>query len=1498
MSNNKIMLNNEVLSNHVSLGSPEFIHRNKQVPRDSALMGKALECARTLLPAPGVKSSAYFLLHIEMLRRDLDLTLATSNERLIVKNADLLRSELAALREPGETLKRTTHVWSQDHEATPRVLVIAQDLLAALNYTFDESRFKAYLRTFQKAVVLPFAELWEMIPAIKFVLIERIASLALDKSGDDRKSDAEITACICSLREVGQALWSELLESLIVFDKVLRRDPAGAYASMDAESRAMYRQAVVRLAQYSDNSEVEIAEIAVSLSQQSFRHHEANSRLALRRSHVGYYLLAEGRELLYKRAHVRLPLRDRLQEFLRRHASMFYLTGVTAGTLCMVGALLWWVHFSSPWGALFAALALLIPCSQGAVEIMNYLATSLVQPQTLPKLDFQSGVPEDCATMIVVPTLLLHEKQVRQLVKKLEVRYVANMGANLHFVLLTDLADSTEQPCHDDPLVDLCGKLIRDLNRKYGEKNASFSIFHRDRFYNPREGVWMGWERKRGKLLEFNKLILGAQDSFPYKVADLSVLARIRYVLTLDADTELPSGSVRRMIGTLAHPLNQPIIDNKRNIVSHGYGILQPRVDISVESAAKSRFASIYSGWTGLDIYTRAVSDVYQDLYGEGTFVGKGLYEVRTFQQVLDGRFPSNTILSHDLLEGAHARTGLVSDIQVVDHYPSRYAAYARRKHRWVRGDWQIAEWLLSHVPDESGKRVPNPISFVSRWKILDNLRRSVVEPVTFALFLLAWTLFPAQPLYWTLALLAILVVPTAFQLAVELTRAVIRGSHSAAKQAISAAAAGLSGGLLNLAFLLHCALISVDAILSSLYRRLISRKHLLEWETAAQAEAGRDKSTRLDLYLNCAPIIALAIAAALCFRHFVWVALPFVILWACSKPISLWLDRPPHSARKSTSCEDELFIRRAALHTWRYFAEFSNKEQNWLVPDNVQERAGQVANRISPTNLGFLLNARQIACELGHLTVPEFVSLTRRTFNTMTSMYWYRGHLLAWHDTQTLSPLAPFFVSTVDSGNLAASFITLSKGSEAALERPLLSANLLQGYDDHLLALADLGVLSDRELKQSLHEKQNLSFVQRLSAAISDSSTYEHLCSGHAGAEWFAAQLEARRDALRDLICKYIPWLLPEYQSLLRSAGFDSVDASLEIPLELLPGFVVELKAKLRNIAAEWHSSGQHRQKCDCLLDHLADAHEHLSSLVQALHSIADDAGRWFDEMDFSFLLDSRRKMLSIGYYVDSEKLHDACYDLLASEARMATFISLAKGDIPNDVWFRLGRTHVATQCGPTLASWSGSMFEYLMPAIWMNSYKETLLQNSMQRAVQAQKAYADEMKIPWGISESGYSELAGDGEYHYRAFGLPELAMQTGEEHRLVIAPYATAIALAVDSSAAVNNLRAMSARGWFGKYGFYEAADFGLSDSCQRSQPELVRSWMAHHQGMSLLSMGNFLCGDVVRRWFHRDVHVQATEMFLQERMVLSHVKRARQIKLIAPSLRIRAEFREAA
>ncbi len=707
----------------------------ESAPDLDRLSSNAAEVAQLLAWNPSVHASPFFTVRwnamaavlrpvLDKVKRSPKDPSETDDVRWLRENLPLLWSHFWSTKNAFKLLSHLPHVQTPRGTTIPRVAGVAEALLHAVGFEFSEAALVAYLSAFQESTALKFGELWALIPALELVLLEQIAVRGR-KALDNPEVQQGVGICVRSLREISQLHWKDVLESQIAFDKVLREDPAAAYPRMDSDSRNLYRDKVVKIAERSDYTEIEVARKALALARSAKERTFDDPRQATRESHIGYYLVGPGADELSEKVGFRPSFGWQVRHFLKSHPDEFYLPGIEVLTFGIMSAivLLLTSTFTPPGLILFSMLVLLLPCSQSAAQLMNYLTTTLLRPEILPKLDFSKGIAEDCATLVAVPALLLSEKQVRQLVQDLEVRFLGNHDRNLHFALLTDLPDSPVPSREDDPLVDLCAQLVKELNEKYSQqKMGSFLMLHRHRIYNPSEKVWMGWERKRGKLMDLNKLLTGHYDSFPSKAGDLSVLQQVRFAITLDADTELPRGSAGRMIGTLAHPLNQAIVDPATNIVVAGYGILQPRVRVSVQSASQSRLANIYSGQAGLDIYTHAVSDVYQDLYGEGIFAGKGIYEVAVVHRVLEHRFPQNALLSHDLIEGAYARAGLVTDVEVVEDYPSHYSAYNRRKHRWLRGDWQITSWLFSRVPDETGRMVSNPISLVAQWKILDNL--------------------------------------------------------------------------------------------------------------------------------------------------------------------------------------------------------------------------------------------------------------------------------------------------------------------------------------------------------------------------------------------------------------------------------------------------------------------------------------------------------------------------------------------------------------------------------------------------------------------------------------------------------------------------------------------------------------------------------------------------------------------------------------------------------
>jgi cyclic beta-1,2-glucan synthetase len=1483
-----------LLNTHVrSIAEPPNSPPTVADPSDfQELRAKGARLASELPWVPRIKSSHVFSERCRLLKKKLMPMMAavsasvtrsplTEDVRWLRDNESLVYSDVLAISSDLKLHRRLPHVHTPEAENVPRILAVVEGFLKATRYHFCEHEFSSFCLGFQENSPLEFRELKAVVSTLKLVLLEEISERGRKVLNVPPGHSCEIGVCVQSLREVGQISWKEILEPLILFDQALRKDPVSCYAEMDFESRDLYRRKLAAIAAQSDMTETQVADEALALANEAHDRRYRDPRIAQRESHIGYYLVGEGREVLSARAGCKPNLLQKLRNWLRRYPDEFFLPGIALLTCSFITAYLLFVtpRDSSLGLVLVSMLLLLLPSSQGAVQVIDYIITALLPPDILPKLDFSKGVPADSMTLVAIPTLLMNEKQVRALVEDLEVRFLGNHDPNIHFAILSDLPDAYHRDREDSPLIDLCTSLVGELNEKYaGQDRGSFLMFHRHRVYNPRERGWMGWERKRGKLLDLNKLLRGEYDSFPVKVGDLSILPKVRFVITLDTDTELPRGSAQRMIGAMAHPLNQAIIDPGRNIVVAGYGILQPRVGVSVQSTARSRLAAVYAGETGFDIYTRAVSDAYQDLYGEGSFTGKGIYEVDAVHRVLDRRFPRNALLSHDLIEGAYARAGLASDIELIEDYPSHYSAYNRRKHRWLRGDWQIAGWLLSAVPDESGERVPNPISLISRWKILDNLRRSLVEPATFVLLLFGWLVPGGQHLAWTLGAVSLLALPICFQLAFSLGRALFEKKSEIARQGASAFVAASVTTLLTLAFLVHQTLLSLDAVVRAVFRRFVSRERLLEWETAAEAEAA-SRVTPVDRYLNWTPIFAIGIGLLVWFAQpsALPSALPIVLLWASSKLVSGWLNRSPQPAKGQLAAKDLRFLRRSALHTWRYFAEFCTEEHNWLIPDNVQETPPAIAARVSPTNLGLLLNAQQVACELGYLTVPEMAAQTERTLSTLSRIPKERGHLLNWYDTRTLEPLAPHFVSSVDSGNLVASLWTLEQGCRARLQEPLLQPCLADGLLDILCTLADRRAFPRKQLSRYEREFKTRNWLPSIFAlsetagdeirSVSKSSPAEEI-------QWFRSQALARLEAVQSLVRSYVPWELPEFAPLREGAAL-RVKPTADRSLEQLPHIIDDLHHQL-DLALP--ASQEERSLCESLRTLLPQARTNALQLAQTLRSIAAEAAKLANAMDFSFLLNPRRKLMSVGFNAQTQELEPACYDLLATESRTAVFAAIAKDDVPQECWFRMGRGHTLEQGRPVLLSWTGTMFEYLMPTLWMRSFSNTLLDRSRVAVVDCQREYGARKGVPWGISESAYFKLDEAGNYQYRAFGLPQLALMKQESNPVIISPYSTFLALTVDSSAALRNLHRMNNLGWFGLYGFYESADFSALTRFRRLRCRLVKCWMAHHQGMSLLAMANLLCDNVVQRWFHSSRRVQATELLLHEKPV-SHVSASR-------------------
>ncbi len=1377
----------------------------------------------------------------------------------------------------------------------PRVYALSTCYLDAADDAFTETQFLAFAQTIQESSPLEMKELWNLRAFLGVALLERMAQVIeyLEKQPSSQlsmvstRSSSKLRRCAESLRTVLELDWKELFEEIDQTDKILKTDPLGAYSRMDFESRDAYRAAVARLAARSTHTEAEVAQQAIVLAKQARNISNLNSRAQERRTHVGYYLVGPGQQTLKERIEFRSTVLGKLRSFALRSPDYFYFVSIEVAALVLLGAVLAVTGVRPP--AVWPVLLLLLAVLECGVMVTNSVVTSLIAPKKLPKLDFSEGIPNRCATIVVVPTLLATEKQVRKAVKDLEVRFLGNRDRNLHFALLTDPPDSKEQFDDKDALAGLCSELIDELNRTYASrKNGSFFHFHRPRSFNAREGVWMGWERKRGKLLQFNRYLMGQEDAFSVKTGDVSLLSGIRYVITLDLDTQLPPGSAHRMVGALAHPLNGAVIDAKSNTVVEGYGILQPRVEISVQSAHRSRLASLFSGDTGLDIYTRAVSDVYQDLFGEAIFSGKGIYEVRTFQTVLDNRLPADSILSHDLIESAYARAGLLSDVEVVDDYPSTFSALNRRKHRWMRGDWQVSPWMFSHVRDAAGRLVANPINHVSRWKIFDNLRRGLTDATVFAALVYGWLAMPQNAVRWTLVVLGVLLFPIYFRMFLGIANG---GRDLLSLDFWKTSADTLKSSherlFLRLAFLFHQAVVETDAAVRTFFRMKVTHRRMLEWETAADAESNSGRTHLVDRCVRVTAILSIAIGILIAvFRpEAIFAAIPFLALWAALPKVIAWLDEPAGSRESSLGDVDQALIRNAGLRTWRFFREFSTADENWLVPDLLQQTPHLVAHRISTTNLGLLLNARLAAYDLGHLSATEFAESTEKTFEAVERMPKCNGQLYNWYSTHTLQPDQPLFVSTVDNGNLLCSLWALKEGCREIMKDPLIRPVAWQSVHDHVELIGEIieqhpqaGELRPAidDLRQriaSLSLDAPEAFEKYVTLELAAAIFFEKSAAFPPGDEirWWAEELQCRVKQLLANVRQFTPWLLPEYAQVRNRIGVTSVPRFSDLALESSPAAYAALEKAVWRLTSNSDTPAPVRAAAARLLGDLEAASSAAEALYDRISRISRSAQSLADGMDFSMFFDEKREMLAIGYDADSGSISKWHYDLLPSEARSAAFGGIAQGTIPHKTWFRLGRFHGAHNGQPLLYSWAGTMFEYLMPCLWTRSHRNSLLERSARTAVLVQRKFAEEKGgIPWGVSECACNEYTTDGHYVYHAFGVPTLALHRDEySNDVVIAPYATFLAMMVEPVAAARNLSKMKELGWLGAYGFYDAIDFTPRRIAQGKQHEIVRTWMAHHQGMSLVAISNTLCDSAMQRRFHADSRVAAAERVLHEK-----------------------------
>ncbi|WP_295412895.1 glycoside hydrolase family 94 protein [uncultured Thiodictyon sp.] len=1281
-----------------------------------------------------------------------------------------------------------------------------------------------------------------------------------------------ISNSIGSLRFLGTMDWREFVETMSVVERILRLDPGGVYGRMDFATRDRYRHVVERIAKGCQGAETQVAQHAIDLAVAG----AAGVQDAERTGHVGYYLIDRGLVLLERRVKARVGILDALQRRGRRSLLFLYLGAIGLLSALFAASLLAQVSIASAWLFIPLGIAALLGTSQLAVALVNWLGTLLASPQLLPRMDLSTGIPGQSRTLVVTPTMLSSAAGIESLVEALEVRFLANRDDQLHFGLLTDLRDAqTETLPGDAALVQLAGERIAALNARYPRvRGDTFFLFHRPRVWNPQERVWMGYERKRGKLADLNALLRGAApaadtpgNGFALVVGDPTPLLEVRYVITLDTDTQLPRDTARALVGAMAHPLNGPRRDLDRGLVVDGYAILQPRVAVSLPGANRSRYARLCGSDAGLDPYTHAVSDLYQDWFQEGSFIGKGIYDVRAFETALAGRFPENRILSHDLLEGCYARSGLLSDVQLYEDSPACYRADVSRRYRWIRGDWQIAGWLLPRVPAADGGWRRNALSALSRWKLADNLRRSLVPVALTLLYLLGWVLL-AAPGYWTLAVLGISLVPsllTALLNGLRKPGDVGWGLHLGA--AVRAAGRQLAQAVFAIACLPYEAWFSLEAVLRTLWRMWVSHRGLLEWTASGDLDQRSAGLMGFARQMGFAPAAALLTALALAGLNppALWVAAPILLLWFASPAIAWWLSRPLTRRAARLSADQTRFLRTLARQTWDFFETFVGPADHWLPPDNYQEHpVAVVAHRTSPTNMGLSLLANLAAYDFGYLPLGAVIERTTDALRTMAGLERYRGHFFNWYDTESLQPLPPVYISSVDSGNLAGHLLTLQPGLLALVDDPIVRARTLAGISDSFRCLLEAtnGVVPAAFMRfaETLHA-QSLALptslpaardcLERLAAEAESGVTGLAVGLGDAAHRWARALARDCRAALDELLF-LVPWLGDP-------TAPDSLPQFNAIPT-------------LRHLAAsdgQWVASAGQTAVPAALQPLLATGAGRARERIRALELLALQASE-LANMDCDFLYDEAQHLLALGYHVAERRRDTSCYDLLASEARLGQFVAIAQGQLPQESWFALGRLLTRAAGEPTLLSWSGSMFEYLMPLLVMPNYDNTLLDQTYRAAVAGQIAYGRARGVPWGVSESGYNTVDTQSNYQYRAFGVPGLGLKRGLADDLVIAPYASALALMVSPEAACANLQRLAAAGFVGRFGLYEAIDYTPARLPRGQASAVVRSFMAHHQGMSLLALDYLLLDRPMQRRFESVPQFQATALLLQERI----------------------------
>ena len=1172
------------------------------------------------------------------------------------------------------------------------------------------------------------------------ILEEQVNKMGIEVSEVIKKEHFDIAVkkvsmgnSITSIKAIQRINFIDIFEEINQVDEILKQDPANVYDKMDYKTKIYYRNAIKELSKKTKISEIYIAKKCLELAQGKDG----------KKAHIGYYLIDKGNTELLE-----LLQGKRVKRCSNNKKISIYI--ITKIIVSLVIAILFGLYIyrqtNTLWSFILTILLTYIPIETIFIQIVQYISNKLVKPKLVPKLDFQNGIPKESATFVVIPTIITKKEKIDEMMKKLEVYYIANKSENLYFALLGDVsASSKEEEDFDEEISNYGLEHAKKLNEKYPSTEfPKFHFLYRKRIWNEKEECYLGWERKRGLLNQFNEYILkNSKDEFRVNTIDLDKIPKIKYVITLDADTELVLNTALELVGAMSHILNKPeIVDGA---VRNGYGIIQPRVGIGLVSASKSNFTKIYSSSPGTDSYTNAISDVYQDNFEEGIYTGKGIYDLEVFSEVLKNEIPDNTVLSHDLLEGSYLKCGLASDIMLMDGFPTSYMAYKTRTSRWTRGDWQILGWLFGKIKDKNGSKKKNPLNLVSKYKIINNLVKSTFE--IFALLAIIFLLvldYSKNISIWPV--MTTIVVSILIASIIELVNKIVYKKDGEVYQrtfykTISGTKASIIRGVLELGLIPDKAYTSLKAIAKTLYRMYRSKKHLLEWTTAEEAE----KNSKTDLIsynksmwfnLVCGIGLIVFTIIKLFFKNGSILLLGLGILWVITPSVMNIISKKQteEMAIDYLTKEEKEYLLDVGRKTWSYFKENITEKSNYLPPDNYQEdRKEQVVYRTSPTNIGLGLLAVTASYDMGYESLEDTLNLLSKMLDTISKMQKWNGHLYNWYDIKTLNPLTPKYVSTVDSGNFIGYLYTLKQFLEDIINN----------------------------IKVNRHIKNNSVKSIKLDQNVNEEKI---------------SQITTMLDIIDNLITN----------------------------------------------------------------------------------------------TDFSHLYCKESRIFSIGLNVEEGALTKSYYDLLASEARQASLIAIAKKDVSLKHWYTLSRTLTTLNRYKGLISWSGTMFEYLMPNINIPKYPGSIISESSEFAIMSQQEYAKELNIPWGISEAAFNLRDLNNNYQYKAFGIPWLGLKRGLADEMVVSSYGTIMAINDAPVDTIENIKRLEKEGMYGKYGFYESIDYTLNRLRKGEKSAVVKTYMAHHQGLILLSLDNLFNKNILQTRFMNNPEIEAVEILLEERM----------------------------